>query len=405
MDAADQTRRPRVLVTGIALATGLGADWQTTWQSLIRGGIAVRRLDDHSLSARLDQEVFHGCPIPGVPRGRFGPRIELLDRLAEQALADSGPAARVNPERAGVVVGLSKGWVEGLSSPPGSSPADWLGSWPDAGARRIAAHLGWRGPSLGPVAACATGVVAALQAVDLIRRGLCDLVIAGAADASLHPLILGAFSRMKVLARVDESAPEQAIRPCDRGRTGFLPGEGGALLVLEPAERVFEEGRTAYAELAGGMIGADAYHITNLSPDPSHLAHVIRLALLDAGVSPSQIDHVNLHGTATRTNDPLECQALRAALGPVVDGLSCSANKAQIGHLLGAAGAAELALTCLAVKHGFVPPTMNLTDPDPQCDLDATPRVGKPRNIRSALKLSLGFGGHLAAAVVQRVES
>ncbi|MCA1685356.1 MAG: beta-ketoacyl-[acyl-carrier-protein] synthase family protein, partial [Planctomycetia bacterium] len=150
--------------------------------------------------------------------------------------------------------------------------------------------------------------------------------------------------------------------------------------------------------------GADAYHPTSLNPDPSNLAGLIGRALEDAGVEPSEVDHVNVHGTATKSNDVLECRALRLAFGAHADRLACSANKAQIGHLLGAAGAAELAITALAVRDGFVPPTLNLDDPDPRCDLDGTPHVGRARPIRAALKLSIGFGGHLAAAVLRQAE-
>jgi 3-oxoacyl-[acyl-carrier-protein] synthase II len=391
--------RPGVLVTGIALATGLGADRRSTWEALKGGRIAVRPL------AVGDGESWYGCPLPEAMRGPSGPPQSLVDDLAVAAWADADLMGRVDSDRVGVVVGLSKGWVDGLAEcAAGAFGPAWLDYWPGGGARRVAARLGACGPCLAPVAACATGVISALQGAELIRRGVCDAVVAGAVDASLHPMMLAAFDRMKVLARVDENDPASAIRPCDRGRSGFLAGEGGALLVLERADRPRAEGRRPYAELAGGMMGADAYHITNLDPDPTHLARLISLALEDARVSPGEIDHVNLHGTATRSNDPLECGGLRLALGGTVDRVSCTANKAQIGHLLGAAGAVELAIMCLAVRDGFVPPTMNLVDPDPACDLDLTPGVGREREIGAALKLSLGFGGHLAAAVVRRAE-
>jgi 3-oxoacyl-[acyl-carrier-protein] synthase II len=173
------------------------------------------------------------------------------------------------------------------------------------------------------------------------------------------------------------------------------------LLVLERGDRAARRGVVPYAEIAGGALGADAHHETDLNPDPAGLAHVIRIALARSGVSAAEIDHVNVHGTATRSNDPTECRALRLALGAGVERVACSANKSQIGHLLGAAGAVELAIACLSIRDGFVPPTLNLTDPDPACDLDATPLAGRARSIRAALKLSIGFGGHLAAAVLR----
>ncbi len=248
-------------------------------------------------------------------------------------------------------------------------------------------------------------MIAALQGFDLIRRGVCDVVIAGAGDCSLNLLLLAAFRKMGVLARVNEvDDPCRAVRPWDRGRSGFLVGEGAAVLVLEREGHARARGVLPYAEFCGGAFGADAYHATNLNPDPSNLAGLIGRALENAGVDRQEVDHVNVHGTATAINDPLECQAIRLAFGPHADRLACSANKAQIGHLLGAAGAAELAFTALAVRDGFAPPTVNLDEPDPLCDLDGTPHVGRPLSIRAALKLSIGFGGHLAVAVLRQVD-
>ena len=280
----------------------------------------------------------------------------------------------------------------------------WGDAWPSAGAAAIARAYGWSGPCVAPVAACATGLIAALQGADLIRRGVCDVVVAGSADLSLEPLVLGAFRRMKVLARIDAD-PTRAVRPWSRDRSGFLVGEGGAILILERLEAVHARGATAYAELAGGAWGSDAWHETNLNPDPTGFARLIARALRSAGVDPSAIAVVNVHGTATGSNDPLECRALHRAFGAKAVRLACSASKAQVGHLLGASGAVELAITALSVRDGFSPPTLNLDDPDPACDLDATPLRGRRLDVPAALKLSLGFGGHLAAAVLKRVRS
>ncbi len=175
------------------------------------------------------------------------------------------------------------------------------------------------------------------------------------------------------------------------------------MLVLERLDHALARGAAPYAELAGGALGSDAFHETALDPDPTGLARVIARALRDAGVEPSELDAVNVHGTATLANDPLECRAFRLALGSEADRVACSANKAQIGHLLGAAGSAELAIAALSVRDGFAPPTLNLDHPDPACDLDGTPSVGRALPIRTLLKLSLGFGGHFAAAVLRRV--
>jgi 3-oxoacyl-[acyl-carrier-protein] synthase II len=403
---------PRVVVTGIGLRTALGLSAAETWTALCRGRHGFVTLD---LPHADGTPAYAGAPLAREAGRCPGDASSALVAAALEACDDPRRRAGAHPpdpDRAGVVIGMSKGDLgllgrlhQGWTSRAAGFDdrmANWDRAWPDAAARRVARSRGLRGPCLAPVAACATGLVAALQGADLIRRGRCDFVLVGAGDAALEPLVLGAFRRMGVLARLDPGAdPGRAVRPWDRRRSGFLVGEGAAVLALERAECARARGATPYAELAGGARGADAYHLAEVNPDPSALAHVITQALVAAGVPPEAIDHVNVHGTATRGNDPLECRALRAALGPQAERVSCSANKAQIGHLLGAAGAAELAITCLAVHHGFVPPTLNLTQPDPECDLDGTPLEGRPRTLRAALKLSIGFGGHLAAAVVK----
>jgi 3-oxoacyl-[acyl-carrier-protein] synthase II len=387
---------PRVVVTGIGLTTALGATAHVTWTHLKAGRHAFRVLD---LPATP--------PYCGAAAGTDVGVRTLLDRAALEAYDDAclgRDQSILRRERAAVVVAMSKGDLERLVELRQTSSAEpaWWTAWPDAAACALSARWDFRGPVLAPVAACATGLVAALQGAALIKRGVCDLAVVGAGDSSLDPLVLGAFRRMGILARGAEHDPGGAMRPWDRGRLGFLVGQGAGVLVLERDDHARARGVTPYAELAGGACGGDAYHMTDLNPDPAGLSHLIGRALAHAGVAAAEVDHVNVHGTATRGGDPLECRALRRALGRQADNVACSANKSQIGHLLGAAGAAELAITCLAVHHRFVPPTLNLTDPDPACDLDGTPQVGRARDIGVALKLSIGFGGHLAAAVVRR---
>jgi 3-oxoacyl-[acyl-carrier-protein] synthase II len=401
-----------VVITGIGLVTSLGLDRSTTWDAIRRGESGADWLDI--------EPGFAGFPVrlPGPLADDAEPALEILARAADEAMADArlcgpGPGRAFDPDRAATLIGLSKGGVRSLAR--GRSlirrgdldderiARAWSRSWPSSGASLVSARFGLRGPCLAPVAACATGLVAALQGVELIRRGACDLALVGGSDASLEPILLAAFRRMKALARV-EADPRLAVRPWDEARSGFLVGEGGAVLVLERLDHARGRGATPYAELAGGAIGSDAYHETALDPDPTGLARVIARALRDAGVEARQLDAANVHGTATPGNDPLECRALRLALGPEADRLACSANKAQIGHLLGAAGSAELAIAALSVRDGHAPPTLNLDRPDLACDLDGTPHVGRSRPIRALLKLSIGFGGHLAAAVLRRVE-
>lgn len=387
------SRPPKVVVTGLGLASGLGTDARSTWEAIQQGRSCLVRLPGSGL-------------IGGPAANPDDP--EPCSTILASALIEALATARVDrrslqgSERVAILIGQSKGRVRTLTqSFQGRSPAeDWPLGWPDSGSIQVQAILGSIGPLFSPVAACATGLVAVLQGVNLIQWGEADLAIAGAVDASLEPLLLAAFRNMKVLARHED--PARAVRPWDSRRNGFAVGEGGAVFVLERADRAEARGVRPIAEVAGGALGGDGHHITDQDPDPANLAGLIERALDRAGVAPSEIDHVNVHGTATRSNDPLECRAIRRALGRFADRVSCSASKAQIGHLLGAAGAAELAVACLAIRDQFAPPTINLDDPDPACDLDGTPHVGKPRDIRAALKISLGFGGHLAVAVLKR---
>jgi 3-oxoacyl-[acyl-carrier-protein] synthase II len=387
-------RGPRVVITGLGLVTGLGNDAETTWAAVRRGRTGLRLVEIPGAPTVV------ASPFAGpVPDG-VDPTYAIQALSEEEALRSAGFDTAAWPyraERVATLIGLSKGRVRGLSRNEGSA---WLQSWPGDGPRFSRARCSLLGPSSAPVAACATGLVAVLQGANLVRWGDCDAALAGAVDASLEPVLIAAFRNMKVLARGDD--PARAVRPWDRRRAGFSIGEGAALFVLERADRAEARGATPIVEVAGGAIGSDAYHITDLNDDATNLAGLIGRALDDAGVATQEVDYVNVHGTATPANDPLECRALRMALGRHADRVSCSANKAQVGHLLGAAGAAELALTCLAVRDQFAPPTLNLDDPDPACDLDGTPHVGRPRDIRVALKLSIGFGGHLAAAVLRR---
>ena len=265
----------------------------------------------------------------------------------------------------------------------------------------IAREFRIAGPVINYAAACATGVHAVIAGLALIRSGEADVVLAGATDASLVQPVVAAFERMGVLsARLDD--PAGACRPFDRTRDGFAIGEGAAVLVMESPEHADLRPGRAYVRVVGSAWGAEAYDLARVSTGPSSMGPLIRRALDDAGISPGEVDYVNAHGTGTVANDPVECASLREALGEHAMDVPVSSLKPAVGHCLGAAGGVELALTVLAMRHGFLPPTLNLTDPDPECRLNHVPPAGLERRVNVAVKVAAGFGGHLGIVVLRR---
>lgn len=415
----------RVVITGVGLVTPLGGDRESSWQGLVAGRSATRWLDPADLaegSGAGPPQMFEERRCAGAPAVALGgagddasdsePVTALALRAAREAVIDARlDVEREQPDRVGCVIGTSKGGLRSFarafaanrrSPAAGPDPLDWLGFLPSTPARAVAGRFGIRGACLCPVAACATGLASLERGVALIRDHHADVVLAGSTDASLVPAVLASFARMGVAARGFDD-PAAACRPFDRRRNGFVVGEGAAVVVLERLESAAARGARPYAEwLAGGSL-ADATGLTRLDARAEALTRLIRDLLGRAGVAADEIDYVNLHGTATVQNDLCETRAVKAALGPAARRVRCSSLKGGIGHLLGAAGSVETAAALLALRDGLVPPTVNLRDPDPQCDLDYTPGSARRQPIETALKLSLGFGGHLVAAVLRRL--
>jgi 3-oxoacyl-(acyl-carrier-protein) synthase len=263
----------------------------------------------------------------------------------------------------------------------------------------VARDYDLRGPRLSNSTACASGTIAILKALRAIRDDQCDIALAGSSEA-IHPLFAAGFYNMGVLA--DHADPTQACRPFDRARNGFVMGEGAAMFVLERLSHARARGAAIYAEVLGGRILNDARHVTSLDANSDVLAELIGGTLRTSGLVPRDIAYINAHGTGTQQNDLLESRAIRAAFGRAADSVCVSATKSMLGHLVNASGSVELAITALALRDGFAPPTLNLTQPDPECDIDCIPLVGRARPLEHALKLSIAFGGHLAAVVLRR---
>jgi len=275
--------------------------------------------------------------------------------------------------------------------------------FPHTAAQAVSRELGIAGPSLCPVAACATGLVSLQRGYELIRDGLCDVVFAGSSDASFLPIVNASFRRMGVLAK-RVGNPATACRPFDRDRSGFVIGEGAAVMVLERLDHATARRARSYGEWLGGATASDAATLTGLDDDGQTLARLISDVLRRSDVSPADVDYINFHGTGTRQNDPYETQAVKRGLGRHAERIPGSSLKGSLGHLLGAAGSVETAFTLLALRDGVIPPTLNLHTPDAACDLDYTPRAARRQPLQTALKLSLGFGGHLAAALLRKVQ-
>ena len=395
-----------VVITGLGATTPLGGDVASTWAAMLAGGSGVVRLTEdwvEDLPAKIAARL-------AVDPARVLDRVEArrLDRVqqaavvaAREAWADAG-RPEVDPERLTVAVGSGIGGALTLlgqydalldRGPRRVSPLTVPMLMPNGPAAAVGLELGARGGVHTPVSACASGAEAIALALDLIRAGRADVVVAGGTEACIHPLPMAGFAQMRALSyRNDE--PELASRPFDKARDGFVLGEGAGVMVLERGEYARARGATIHGVLAGAGITADGYHITAPDPDGAQAARAIRLALADSGLSAADVGHVNAHATSTPVGDVAEAQAIRAALGdhPIV-----TATKSMTGHLLGAAGAVEAIATVLALKHGIVPVTRNLDNVDDEVTLDVV--RGEPRRatIAAALNDSFGFGGHNVA--------
>lgn len=406
----------RVVVTGIGLVTPLGATREVSWAAIRNGQSAARWLDADDLNDALsdgepaalsNQNLRAQWVGATAPRESLFASSEPVVSLALSAAREAMTHAQLSlgsilSERGGCVIGTSKLGLRSFARAirqPECVPNALL--WPNAAALAVASEWQLGGPALCPVAACATGLVSLIRGADLIRSGECDVVLAGSSDASLVPIVLGSFQRLGVMARGFDEA-SSACRPFDAERSGFVIGEGAAVMVLEDREHAAARGATVLAEFVAGGMASDPSGLTQVDPAGTALAWLIRDVLRRANVSSDEIDALNLHGTATRANDVAETRAVRAALGTAADRVACSSQKGAIGHLLGAAGSVESAIAVLSLRDQIVPPTINLRTPDPQCDLDYVTNTARPMRLRNVLKVSLGFGGHLAVGLFRR---
>ena len=409
----------RVVVTGLGVVSPLGTGVEKNWRAILEGKSGIRkitRFDSDPFASRIAGEVpdFKGEDfIEPKEVKKMDLFIQYALGAAAMAVEDSG--IKIEGEFAddvGVIIGVGlcgldtievthKAMLDG--GPRKISPFFIPKVISNLAAGHIAIRYGAKGVNWTPTSACASGTHAIGEAFHLIRRGMQDTVIAGGAESVITPLGVGGFAAMKALStRNDE--PERASRPFDKDRDGFVIGEGSGVLILEEREQAVKRGAKIYAEVIGYAANGDAYHMTSPSPEGEGAARCMRLALKDAGISPTDVDYINAHGTSTEYNDANETTAIKTVFGEQAAKLAVSSTKSMTGHLLGAAGAVEGVYSVLALHNGVLPPTINYENPDPACDLDYVPN--QPRECKSEVVLSnsFGFGGTNACAIFRRAQ-
>jgi 3-oxoacyl-[acyl-carrier-protein] synthase II len=401
--------RRRVVVTGLGLVSPVGIGVEASWQSLVAGrsGIGpITLFDASSYPTRIAGEVknFEPGDFMDKKEARRNDRfIQFALAAADLAMKDSGlDMSKEDPDQVGCIVGAGMGGLgtieenrtllteRGLKRiSPFFIPSLIINLAPG----QISIRYGMKGPNFSTVSACATGNHSIGDALLYIERGLADVFVAGGCEATITPLGVGGFCAARAMSERND-APEKASRPFDKGRDGFVAGEGSGILILEEYEHARKRGARIYAELAGYGASADAHHVTTPAPEGEGGQRAMKMALKFAGVNPEQVGYVNTHGTSTPAGDVAECQAINRVFGEHArKGLVVSATKSMTGHLLGAAGGCEAVITVLALHHGVVPPTINVEDQDPECQLDVVPNTAREKKLEVAISNSFGFGG------------
>lgn len=409
----------KVYVTGIGMVTPLGLDVKSTWKALLQGksGIAsIASFDTQNFETTIAGEALAFDPTVYVDRKR----ARRLDRFAQFAVAATAQALEqasldlhdgsVDATRVGSVIGSGIGGIITLSEqwavlnekgPTRVSPFLVPMMLADMAPGQVSIIHGAKGPNYCTVTACSSGADGIGLALEMIQRGDVDIALAGGTEAPICPIAVAGFNACMALSKRN-SDPQAASRPFDAERDGFVMGEGAGVLVIESEESVVRRGVTPLAELAGYGASSDAYHVTQPSPEGEGAARAMNRALAEAGMEPHDISYVNAHGTSTPMNDRIETAALKVVFGDEAYKIKISSTKSMTGHLLGAAGGVEAAIAALAVSESAIPPTINLENPDPDCDLDYTAHHSQRGIVKAAMSNNLGFGGHNASLIFKR---
>jgi len=393
----------------MGVVSPLGLNLSTTWEGVIAGKSGIDYItlfDAGSLETKFAGEVKGFEPTDYISR-KDARRMDRFAQLAVaaslQALEQSGiEISSVNEDQTGIVIGSAIGGLTTLfeqarvlidKGPERVSPFLIPMMIADIAAAQVSIVLGVKGPNLCTTSACSSGSDAIGVACEIIRRGDAQIMIAGGSEAIINPLGISAFNAMKAIStRNDE--PQLASRPFDAERDGFIVSEGAGVLILEDLTHAQKRGANILAEVIGYGASADAYHITQPLEDGEGAARAMQMALGKAGLAPTEVDYINAHGTSTSLNDIMETKAIKTVFGDSAYHIPTSSTKSMLGHLLGGSGAVEAAICIMAIQHGIIPPTINLTHPDPECDLDYVPNVARQAKVTTALSNSFGFGGH-----------
>ena len=404
----------RVVVTGLGAVASIGHDVASFWAGLIAGKIGVDRVtlfDPSAFACQIGAEVRNWDVnlLMDPKEARRNDRYTHFGFVAaKQAVADSGiDMAKEDGDRVGVIIGSGIGGMWTYENqlkvlfergPRKVSPFTIPSLIGNMCSGLVAIEYGARGPNFGIVSACATGTHSLGEAAHAIRRGDADVMVAGGSEAAITPFAYASFCSMKAMSTRNDS-PSSASRPFDKNRDGFIMGEGAGILVLESLEHAQARGARIYCELAGYAATCDAYHITQPDPEGKGLSMAMKRALASASAAPESVDYINAHGTSTPYNDKFETLAIKKVFGEGAHRVAISSTKSMTGHLLGAAGGIESVICVKAIEQGIIPPTMNLEEPDPDCDLDYVPNVARAAKVRTVLSNNLGFGGQNASIV------
>src|SRR5277367_1823482 len=415
--AANWTER-RVVVTGIGVVTSLGQSPTVFWDNILAGKCGVQPIasfDPKAFTTRIAAEVIDFDPSAAFPSPKDARRTDRYGQFAvfaaHQALLDSGlDLNKVNRDEVGVFLGSGIGGLRNIEEqhtilmtkgPGRLSPFMIPMLILNMGSGLFSMYYDLRGPNLATCSACATGTHALGEAWRTIKMGDASVMFAGGSEATIVPLGMGGFCAMRAMSTRNDD-PQHASRPFDRDRDGFVMGEGGGVVVLEELEHAKARGARIYAEIVGYGNTADAHHVTAPSPGGDGAARCMRMALRSAGLNPSDISYINAHGTSTPQGDIAETQAIKTVFGPHARKIAVSSTKGATGHMLGAAGAVEMAVCAKAIQTNTVPPTINYEYPDPECDLDYVPNTAREMPVNAVLNNSFGFGGHNATIAAKK---